>query len=115
MGSKSISLRAAYALATVLESAGAILLGYKVLETQRFSVIDLPAFQSDELLLGQVAILGASALWMLIATLGKLPVSSTHAHVGSIIGFALTMQGTKGLHMGWVVKILVSWVISPVS
>lgn len=115
VGSKAISLRAAYILATVVESAGGILLGYKVLETLRFKVIDLPIYKPEELLLGQVAILCASALWMLVATLGRLPVSSTHAHVGSIIGFSLVMRGTKGLHWDWVFKIVASWVISPVS
>nr|CAD2177120.1 unnamed protein product [Meloidogyne enterolobii] len=60
VGSGAIKLRTAYILATIIESAGAILLGYKVLQTLRFEVIDLEMYAEapHELLLGQIAILG---------------------------------------------------------
>jgi sodium-dependent phosphate transporter len=51
---------------------------------------------------------------MLIATLCYLPVSSTHSHIGAIIGFSLLMRGTAGLHIDNVIKIIVSWIVSPV-
>lgn len=87
--------------------------------------------QPKELLLGQVAILSGKfssvlhlddthrsvgcAMWMCFATLLNLPVSSTHSHVGSIIGFSLVMRGFSGLHWRKVIEIIISWVVSPVS
>uniref|UniRef100_A0A915N516 Phosphate transporter n=1 Tax=Meloidogyne javanica TaxID=6303 RepID=A0A915N516_MELJA len=64
VGSGAIKLRTAYILATIIESAGAILLGYKVLQTLRFEVIDLEMYAEapHELLLGQIAILGGIGL-----------------------------------------------------
>uniref|UniRef100_A0A183CCF6 Phosphate transporter n=1 Tax=Globodera pallida TaxID=36090 RepID=A0A183CCF6_GLOPA len=114
--SGAIKLRVAYVLATVVESAGAILLGYKVLETLRFKVIDLDMYVNtpNELLLGQVAILAGAALWMIFATSFRLPVSSTHSHIGGIIGFSLVMRGTAGLHMHNVINIVISWIVSPI-
>ncbi|KAI1717484.1 phosphate transporter family domain-containing protein [Ditylenchus destructor] len=116
VGSGAISLRMAYLLATFVESAGGILLGYKVLETLRFKIIDLDMYENspDELLLGQVAILGGSAMWMMLATFCGFPVSSTHSHVGSIIGFSLLMRGFNGLHIWKVVEIIISWIVSPI-
>ncbi|KAL3101931.1 hypothetical protein niasHS_003340 [Heterodera schachtii] len=114
--SGAISLRVAYVLATVVESAGGILLGYKVLETLRFKVIELEMYENtpNELLLGQVAIVAGAALWMLTSNCFRLPVSSTHSHIGGIIGFSMVMRGTAGLHMDNVVKIIISWIVSPV-
>ncbi|KAH7693904.1 phosphate permease, partial [Aphelenchoides avenae] len=131
VGSGAISLKAAYVLATFVESAGGILMGYKVLETLRFKVIDLSMYEDapNELLLGQVAVLGGKlrlvhciliasnvgcAMWMCFATLARLPVSSTHSHIGSIIGFSLVMRGPAGLHMDKVITIVISWIVSPV-
>uniref|UniRef100_A0A914CVL8 Phosphate transporter n=1 Tax=Acrobeloides nanus TaxID=290746 RepID=A0A914CVL8_9BILA len=116
VGSGAISLFTAYFLATFFESAGGVLLGYKVLETLRFKVIDLEVYEGaqEEFLLGQIAILAGCSLWMFLATLLRLPVSSTHAHVGSIIGFSLFMRGTKGLHLDWVFTIIISWIVSPI-
>ena len=132
VGSGVLSLRVAYILATIFESAGGILLGilfvlfkillkqilgYQVLKTLRFGIIDLHMYEGEqeEFLLGQVAILAASGLWMFGATILRYPCSSTHSHIGSIVGFSLFIKGFQGLQMGHVYKILASWVISPVS
>lgn len=62
-----------------------------ILETSLYSDSEV------ELLLGLLSALGSSAVWLLIATFFKLPISGTHSIVGSTIGFSLVARGTKGL------------------
>ncbi|CAK5087666.1 unnamed protein product [Meloidogyne enterolobii] len=52
-------------------------------------------------------------MWMMTATFCALPVSSTHSHIGSIIGFSMVMRGPKGLHLNKVFLIMASWIVSP--
>uniref|UniRef100_A0A914E6I6 Phosphate transporter n=1 Tax=Acrobeloides nanus TaxID=290746 RepID=A0A914E6I6_9BILA len=69
---------------------------------------------SQELLVGQVAVLGAVSAWLIIATIASAPVASTHSIIGAIIGFSVFMKGWKGIHWEMIVEIVVSWLVSPV-
>lgn len=116
VGSGALSMKTAYFLATIMETLGAVLVGYNVIDTLRNKVVDLSMYRDSpfELMLGQVASLGGCAIWLIVATLFRLPVASSHSIVGAIIGFTLLMRGTKGIHMYKVAEIAASWVISPV-
>lgn len=46
-----------------------------------------------------------SAVWQLIASFLKLPISGTHCIVGATIGFSMVAIGTKGVHWMELVKI----------
>lgn len=61
------------------------------------------------------AIVGAAA-WVLIATRASLPVSTTHAIVGSLVGVAVFAYGPDGVQWNALgTKILVPLVASPVA
>uniref|UniRef100_A0A8D0GXB3 Phosphate transporter n=1 Tax=Sphenodon punctatus TaxID=8508 RepID=A0A8D0GXB3_SPHPU len=115
VGSGVVTLRQACVLASVFETAGSVLLGAKVGETIRKGIIDVNLYNStvELLMAGEVSAMVGSAVWQLIASFLKLPISGTHCIVGATIGFSLVAIGTHGVQWMQLVKIVASWFISP--
>ncbi|XP_047105590.1 sodium-dependent phosphate transporter 2 isoform X1 [Schistocerca piceifrons] len=116
VGSKVLTVRQACYLATIFETAGAILIGYKVSDTMRKGILDVNLYEGREreFMLGFLSSLAGSAVWLLVATFLKLPISGTHSIVGASVGFSLVAQGFAGLQWMTLVTIVASWFISPV-
>nr|XP_028557609.1 sodium-dependent phosphate transporter 2 isoform X2 [Podarcis muralis] len=115
VGSGVVTLRQACILASIFETTGSVLLGAKVGETIRKGIIDVNLYNStvELLMAGEVSAMVGSAVWQLIASFLKLPISGTHCIVGATIGFSLVAIGTKGVQWMELVKIVASWFISP--
>ncbi|KAM4687675.1 LOW QUALITY PROTEIN: sodium-dependent phosphate transporter 2-like [Discoglossus pictus] len=115
VGSGVVTLRQACILAFIFETTGSELLGAKVGETIRKGIIDVNLYNDTVPLLmaGEVSAMVGSAVWQLIASFLKLPISGTHCIVGSTIGFSLVAIGTHGVQWMQLVKIVASWFISP--
>ncbi|KAF4072239.1 hypothetical protein AMELA_G00260790 [Ameiurus melas] len=115
VGSGVVTLRQACILASIFETLGSILLGAKVGETIRKGIIDVNLYNETVpiLMAGEVSAMVGSAVWQLIASFLKLPISGTHCIVGSTIGFSMVAIGTKGVQWMQLVKIVASWFISP--
>ncbi|XP_053481014.1 sodium-dependent phosphate transporter 2 isoform X1 [Ictalurus furcatus] len=115
VGSGVVTLRQACILASIFETLGSILLGAKVGETIRKGIIDVNLYNDTVpiLMAGEVSAMVGSAVWQLIASFLKLPISGTHCIVGSTIGFSMVAIGTKGVQWMQLVKIVASWFISP--
>ncbi|XP_018613876.1 sodium-dependent phosphate transporter 2 isoform X1 [Scleropages formosus] len=115
VGSGVVTLRQACILASIFETLGSMLLGAKVGETIRKGIIDVNLYNDTVpvLMAGEVSAMVGSAVWQLIASFLKLPISGTHCIVGSTIGFSMVAIGTKGVQWMQLVKIVASWFISP--
>ncbi|KAM4837061.1 sodium-dependent phosphate transporter 2 isoform 1-T6 [Thomomys bottae] len=115
VGSGVVTLRQACILASIFETIGSVLLGAKVGETIRKGIIDVNLYNEtvETLMAGEVSAMVGSAVWQLIASFLRLPISGTHCIVGSTIGFSLVAIGTKGVQWMELVKIVASWFISP--
>ncbi|WP_319470624.1 inorganic phosphate transporter [uncultured Pseudodesulfovibrio sp.] len=114
VGARAITVRQAVFIAGILNFVGAVFLGSHVTSTISKGIINPASIQDPKLIMiGMFAALLAAAVWVLIATLTALPVSSTHSIVGAITGFGLVAGGpgvVNWLKMGGIV---LSWIISP--
>ncbi len=66
------------------------------------------------LILGMCGALLGTSLWLQIASFFGLPVSTTHAIIGAILGFGFLIGGVDAIQWEEVSSIGISWVISPV-
>uniref|UniRef100_A0A8B9BZV5 Phosphate transporter n=1 Tax=Anser brachyrhynchus TaxID=132585 RepID=A0A8B9BZV5_9AVES len=115
VGSGVVTLRQACILASIFETVGSVLLGAKVSETIRKGLIDVEMYNSTQELLmaGSISAMFGSAVWQLVASFLKLPISGTHCIVGATIGFSLVAKGQEGVKWSELLKIVLSWFISP--
>ncbi|XP_061118427.1 sodium-dependent phosphate transporter 1-B [Conger conger] len=114
VGSGVVTLRQACILATIFETVGSVLLGSKVSETIRKGIIDVSMYNGSELMAGSVSAMFGSAVWQLMASFLKLPISGTHCIVGATIGFSLVAKGTRGVNWMELLSIVGSWFLSPI-
>lgn len=115
VGSKALSLRRAVILAAILEFSGAYFVGGSVSETIQKGIVDPQIFQADPTIfvLGMMGSLLATGALLQLASYFGLPVSTTHAIVGAVIGFGAVIGGIDAIHwdeLGWIAS---SWVVSP--
>ena len=59
------------------------------------------------------AALLAAGIWVHIATVFGLPVSTTHSIVGAVVGFGVISVGFGAVSWGKVITIALSWIVSP--
>ncbi|XP_036434500.1 sodium-dependent phosphate transporter 1-A [Colossoma macropomum] len=115
VGSGVVTLRQACILATIFETLGAMLLGAKVSETIRSGIIDINMYNGSEpvLMAGSISAMFGSAVWQLVASFLKLPISGTHCIVGATIGFSVVARGHQGVRWLELLRIVSSWFLSP--
>jgi inorganic phosphate transporter, PiT family len=125
VGSRAVSVKQAVILAGICEFAGAVLVGNHVTDTVRQGIVNpdalaaLPGLQEGEaaalLVIGMGAALLAAAIWLHVATLTGMPVSTTHSIVGAIAGFGIMAAGWGSVSWGKMGQIVASWFISPLA
>ncbi|MCH8943925.1 MAG: inorganic phosphate transporter [Proteobacteria bacterium] len=117
VGSKALTIKQAIIVAAIFEFLGAVLAGGEVTATIRKGIVDAELLSHEPRLLiyGMLAALLAAGTWLLVASRNGWPVSTTHSIVGAIVGFAAVGIGVDAVQWGAVGKIVMSWVISPLT
>lgn len=115
VGSKALTLKKAVLLAAILEFSGAFFVGSNVSETIQKGLIHPEVFQAEPMLfvIGMIGSLLATGVLLQIASYFGLPISTTHAIIGAVIGFGLMAGGPEIIQWKKVALIASSWVISP--
>jgi len=115
VGAGAVTVKQAIGIAIVFEFLGAVLAGGHVTQTIRKGIIDPTSIIShpEILVFGMLASLLAAAVWLMIASAKGWPVSTTHSIVGAIVGFAIVGIGPEAVKWDEIIKVVVSWVISP--
>ena len=117
VGSGALTLHRAVIISIVANLLGAVLAGGYVTNTISKGMInpDLLAHTPDKLMLGMFAALVASGIWVHLATVLGMPVSTTHSIVGAVVGFGMVSVGVGAISWGKVITIVLSWVVSPLA
>ena len=117
VGSGALTLKQAVLISIITNVLGACLAGGHVTSTISKGIIDpaLLANEPNRLMLGMFAALIAASLWVHVATYFGLPVSTTHAIVGAVVGFGIISVGAGAVSWGKIITIAISWIISPAA
>jgi PiT family inorganic phosphate transporter len=101
----------------IANTLGAVMAGGYVTNTISKGLIDptLLAGDPNKLMIGMFVALLSAGICVHLATLFGLPVSTTHAIVGAVVGFGIVSVGPGAVTWSKVLSIVASWVISPAA
>ncbi len=123
VGAGTLTVTQALAVAAIFEVSGAVLAGAAVTDTIRSGIVDLQGLnvEPNQFIYIMLSALIAAAFWLLFATKKGLPVSTTHAIIGGIVGSSIVLGiGLGGTELAFstvkwskIGSIAISWVLSP--
>ncbi|KAF1809699.1 phosphate transporter [Eremomyces bilateralis CBS 781.70] len=117
VSSRSLTMKQAMCIASVMEFVGSVAVGARVAETIRTKIIDPKLFDANPalLMLGMVCTVIASSTYLTLATKLGLPVSTTHSIMGGVIGMGVASVGASRVSWGWkgVAQVFAAWGIAP--
>ena len=113
VGSGALTVWGAILVAAIFEFAGAFFAGGHVTDTVRKGMLDISLIGRDQLIYGMLGSLAAAGTLLVVATRFGLPISTTHAIVGAIVGFGVVSIGPEVVNWGKIGQIVLSWLTSP--
>lgn len=115
VGSRALTMKKAVLIAAILEFSGSVLVGSTVSETIQSGIVNPEVFQGEPMIfiIGMMGALLATGIWLQLASYLGLPVSTTHAIVGAVLGFGAIIGGVSAVHWDEIARIALSWVLSP--
>src|SRR4030042_1023467 len=116
VGARAITFKQAALIAGILIFLGAVFVGPHVAETIKGKIINTNVITDPIILvLGFISSLLAAAIWSTLATWKEMPISTTHAIIGALVGFGIVAGGFSSVNWGEVGRVALSWVLSPVG
>ena len=113
VGSGALTVGGAIIVAAIFEFAGAFLAGGHVTDTVRKGMLDMSLLGREQLIYGMMASLASAGTLLIGATRFGLPISTTHAIVGAIVGFGAVAICIDAVNWPKVLQISLSWITSP--
>lgn len=114
VGSHALKMRTAIFMGSLVTFFGAILLGGNVALKLVSGLVPPTLFNNPEqYVLAMIAVLLAAGTFVFISTLTSLPVSSSHAIVGSLMAIGVLLFGWKAVQWPVLFQIVMAWVLSP--
>lgn len=108
-GSKTLTMKELLILATIFAILGALLLGNAVSETIGKDLLSFEVTNSIVL-----TILISTAIWLIVSSAFGLPISTTHATIGAIIGIGFLLGGGFGVNWLTILEMGIWWLLSPI-
>jgi len=116
VGARAITFKQAALIAGVLIFIGAVFVGPHVAETIKGKIINTNVITDPIILvLGFISSLLAAAIWSTLATWKEMPISTTHAIIGALVGFGIVAGGISSINWACVGSVAASWVLSPIG
>ena len=110
-GSKTLKMKELLILATILSILGAVLLGSAVSKTVGENLFS-STIEIDNAMV--MTILISTAIWLILSSAFGLPISTTHATIGAIIGVGFLLGGPFGVNWPTILELGMWWLLSPV-
>jgi PiT family inorganic phosphate transporter len=108
-GSKTLTMKQILILATIFAITGAILLGEAVSKTVGKGVLSISLTDAIT-----ITVLLSTIIWLILSSALGLPISTTHATIGSILGIGLMLGGLLGIGWTKLFELSVWWILSPI-
>ena len=114
-GSRILNMKQILILAAIFAIAGALLLGEGVSKSVGDSILILdynnPSISQDAVVM---TILISTAIVLILSSAFGLPISSTHATIGGIMGLGMLLGGGTGVNWNTILNMSIWWLASPV-
>ena len=108
-GAKTITMKEVLILATIFAIMGAFFLGQAVSETVGKDILYIKMTIPIV-----ITILVSTAIWLIVSSYFELPISTTHATIGAIIGIGLFLGGGEGVNWVVIAEMVLWWILSPI-
>ncbi|KXB06518.1 hypothetical protein AKJ53_00035 [candidate division MSBL1 archaeon SCGC-AAA382F02] len=124
VGGRIISYRQAISIMVLFVLLGAVLEGWKVMETVGTGIVISPGGVNPLTTVPEIAIIAlfAAGAWVTIASTFRLPVSTSQSIVGSVIGAGLLLSfldlsevPSTSVKFGVLKSIGLAWVLTPIA
>jgi len=113
-GSRILNMKQILILAAIFAIAGALLLGEGVSKSvgDKILLLDYEATGINQNAVVMTILISTAIVLILSSALG-LPISSTHATIGGIIGLGLLLGGGDGVNWSTILEMSIWWLASP--